>query len=242
MNLHPAVLENKVVTPSTILNAFMHPEWDNVSSIKPKEAAFIYNFLLENKLNKTLEIGFAMGMSTCHIMAATKAKHIAVDPFQNNYGYFGIKNLTKLNLIHNLDFREDFSHAVLPKLLEAKQNFHFIFIDGDHKFDGMLLDFYHSDLLLEKGGYILFHDTWMRSTRLVEGFIDSNKSNYIKIHTGENNLLLYRKIQNDERDGMYFKEFYNANSYLRYHFITWLTTGKESSLKILVKYFKGFVS
>ena len=225
--------------PDEILKSFEFPEWDNISSIKTSEAEFIYNFLIDNNLRKTLEIGFAMGMSATHIMAATNEKHIAVDPFQKNYGYYGIKNLEKLDLVENLDFKEDYSHAVMPRLLDEGKTFDFIFIDGDHKFDGILLDFYYADLLLEKNGYVLLHDTWMRSTRLVEGFIDNNKHNFKKIDTGLKNLLLYRKLREDERDGMYFKEFYNRKSYLRYYTINWLTTGKNNLMKKFVKNLKA---
>ena len=47
-----------------------------------------------------------------------------------------------------LDFRRDFSHNVLPQLAQEGRKFEFIFIDGDHKFDGILVDFYYAVVLV----------------------------------------------------------------------------------------------
>ena len=137
-----------------------------------------------------------------------------------------------------LDFREDFSHNVLPELLRNNAKFDFIFIDGDHKFDGEFVDFYFADLLLEKQGYILLHDTWMRSTQLVMQFIKTNRTDYKAIPTGLRNLALYQKIGNDERNGMFFKEFYTFKSFLSHYLILWMSDGKKSFLKNLLFYLK----
>jgi hypothetical protein len=120
---------------------------------------------------------------------------------------------------------------VLPQLLKEDKQFDFIFIDGDHKFDGILVDFYYADLLLENGGYVLFHDTWMRSTQLVSSFIKKNKQNYEVVDCPLRNFHLFKKIKKDDRDGMHFKEFYNSKSKLTYNMITWMTSPGDSFLK-----------
>jgi len=123
-------------------------------------------------------------------------------------------------------------------LIKQGEKFEFIFIDGDHKFDGEFVDFYYADLLLENNGYVLLHDTWMRSTRLVMEFIKTNRKDYKKIDTGLRNFALYQKYGTDKRNGMFFKEFYTRKSTLSYNMIMWMSNGKKSLIKKLLIYLK----
>ncbi|HUS87437.1 MAG TPA: class I SAM-dependent methyltransferase [Bacteroidales bacterium] len=224
------------MTPEEINRIIEIPSWDTHSAIKSEEAKFIYDFISANKLKITLEIGFAFAMSASHIIAATNSKHIVCDPFQSAYMDIGIKNIERLNFSDKLDYYADYSHNLLPSLLNAKERFEFIFIDGDHKFDGIMVDFYYSDLLLADNGYIMFHDTWMRSTRLVESFIRKNRNDYRLVKVPHRNLLLFRKTGIDSRDAMFFKEFYNFKSILKHSLIRWRSNGKKNMIeKLLIK-------
>lgn len=217
--------------PNEINKIIEIPKERSYISIKTEEAAFLYHFIQENKLSKTLETGMGFGNSACHILAAHSNEHIAIDPFQSEYNYIALKNVEALGFKDRFDFREDYSHNVLPILLKEERKFDFIFIDGDHKFDGILVDFYFADLLLEVNGFVLFHDTWMRSTQLVSNFIKKNKKNYEVVPCALRNFHLFRKKGIDERDGMHFKEFYTNKSKLTYRLITWMTSPGDSFLK-----------
>jgi predicted O-methyltransferase YrrM len=214
------------------------PQEDSSTPIKDNEAEFIYDFIKSHGITRTLETGLAYAKSASYIIASTNEKHIAIDPFQDNYQRLGLKNIEKLGFTPKLDFREDYSHNVLPKLLNEGKQFEFIFIDGDHKFDGEFVDFYYADLLLIDEGYILLHDTWMRSTRLLMRFIQTNRKDYNRVSTGCRNLALYQKMGKDHRDGMYFKEFYTLKSWLSHNLIIWMSTGKKSYLKRILLYVK----
>lgn len=229
------------MTPEKINQILEIPAEDASSPVKSEEAAFIYNFIKEHSITRTLETGFAYAKSASHIMAATQSKHIACDPFQDKYQDLGLKNVRKLNQTDLLEFHNDYSHNVLPRLLREKKKFEFIFIDGDHKFDGELIDFYYADLLIANKGFILLHDTWMRSTRLLMTFIRSNRKDYKAIATGLRNLALYQKIDIDKRNGMHFREFYTIRSVLSHYGILYLTTGKKNVLKNILFKIKEFV-
>lgn len=215
----------------TINQTLTIPTEDKATPIKENEAAFIYHFLKDHYLTKTLEVGFAYARSASHIIAATQSKHIAMDPFQDHYQNLGLANIKKLGFSDLLDFRKDFSHNVLPQMVKEEHKFEFIFIDGDHKFDGILVDFYYADLLLEHHGYVLLHDTWMRSTQLVMSFIETNRPDYQPMPTGLRNLALYQKVEKDKRNGMFFKEFYTFKSVVAHNAIMWMSTGEDSFLK-----------
>ncbi|MGF1559026.1 MAG: hypothetical protein ACFCUL_08055, partial [Flavobacteriaceae bacterium] len=60
------------------------------------------------------------------------------------------------------------------QLLLEELRIDFAFIDGGHKFDDIFIDFYYIDLLLNIEGYVLFHDSWMRSTQHVISWIKNN--------------------------------------------------------------------
>lgn len=220
--------------PEEINSKLTIPSEDSASPIKSNEAEFIYHFLNEKGLSKTLECGFAYAKSASHIMAATRSKHIAIDPFQEKYQNLGIENIKALGLDHFLELHEDYSHQVLPKLVDRKEKFDFIFIDGDHKFDGIFVDFYYADLLLKTDGYVLLHDTWMRSTQLVIAFIKKNRKDYLYTKTPCRNLALFQKVAEDERNGMHYKEFFTLKATISHRLISWMTTGKESVFKRMV--------
>lgn len=224
--------------PEEIATRLEIPQEDLSTSVKDNEAGFIYDFINAKSIVKTLETGFAYGKSASYIIAASGSRHIAIDPFQDKYGRLGIKNIKALGFINKLELYEDYSHNVLPMLLKKGEKFEFVFIDGDHKFDGEFIDFYYADLLLEEEGYILLHDTWMRSTRLLMKFIKTNRTDYKKLPTAFRNFALYQKLDNDRRDGMHFKEFFTLKSLLSYHLILWMTGGKSSLLKKTLLYIK----
>lgn len=207
---------------------------DDITSIKKEEARYIYEFLIEKNIMKTLEIGLGFGLSAAHIIAATRSSHVAIDPFQKNFKYFGIKNLQKIGFKNNLIFKEDYSHNVLPDLLRDNKKFEFIFIDGSHRFDGIFIDFYYSDLLLEKNGYILFHDTWMRSTQMVLSFIRTNRKDYKFIKTPLRNLDMIQKVGSDNRSWIFYKEFFTLNSIISHNVNIWIRNKNQNLFESLV--------
>jgi predicted O-methyltransferase YrrM len=210
------------------------PETNKSTPIKDSEARFIYSFVKDKSISKTAETGCGYGKSAISIMAATGKPHIVIDPFQRNYNYGGVNNIKKAGFGELLNFREDFSHNVLPKLAEQKEEFDFIFIDGNHQFDGIFVDFYYTDFLLRKGGYFMFHDTWMHSTQLVISFIQNNRPDYTQVESPLRNIAIFQKTGEDKRNGMYHRGFYTANSWLTHHMIMWMTEGEQTPLKNFV--------
>lgn len=184
-------------------------------SITEEEAKFIFDFLIKNKIKKTLEVGFGNGCSTAYIISATKDKHYAIDPFENMFSNLGLENIKNLKLDEHLIFENDFSHSALPKLLKKGVKIDFAFIDGNHQFDSIFIDFYFIDLLLNHHGYVLFHDSWMRSTQHVISWIKNNKKNYRIVKTPVKSLILVQKKEADNREWNHFKGFCILKLYLK---------------------------
>ena len=71
---------------------------------------------------------------------------------------------------------EEPSYLALPRLVQAKERFELILIDGMHTFDYTLLDFFYADLLLAPNGVLVFDDKQMPAVGKVIDFILKNRS------------------------------------------------------------------
>lgn len=198
-------LHKKLIIPGKLKNL----------EIKVKLGKFINNLILENNLRKTLEVGFGLGASSAYIINATKSRHITIDPFYKTAwnSSIGKKNIQKLGFTKLLKYYDDFSYNVLPQLVRKGIKLDFAFIDGDHKYDFIFIDFFYIDLMLQKGGFILFDDAGMRSAQLVASFLRTNKKNYKEIATPSKTFILFQKTGiRDERPWYHFEEFYNRRA------------------------------
>lgn len=99
--------------------------------------SFINSFVKENigKINRTMQIGLSDGMLANTIVDVTQKLHITIDPFQERFNFSGIKLLKSTGNWAYIDYRDDYSYAVLPKMLEGNVLPDFIIIDGDLRFD-----------------------------------------------------------------------------------------------------------
>jgi predicted O-methyltransferase YrrM len=96
---------------------------------------------------RSLEIGFAYGFSTIWLLDALSAQagahHVAVDPFQRSQWHgVGLHQVGRLGQkAKSFTFIEKHAVLGLPPLIAQQERFDFIFIDGNHRFDDVLVDF-----------------------------------------------------------------------------------------------------
>ena len=137
--------------------------------IDEEGGAELNRLIRENGVKHSLEIGLAYGFSTIWIMdaLAPDGEHIALDPFQASL-WHGV-GATQARRLSSKRFTliEDYSIHVLSDFIRVGKSFDFIFIDGNHRFDDVLVDFYLADQVLEVGGLMVLDDTWMASIRTV---------------------------------------------------------------------------
>jgi len=99
------------------------------------------------------------------------------------------------------------SQIALPNLLNENIKIDFGFIDGNHKFDNIFIDWFYIDLLLNNNGYVLFDDTWLESTQKTISFIKNNREDYKEIAIPTTNMGMFQKIDGDKRTWSHFKPF-----------------------------------
>ena len=146
---------NKIV--QTILDSkIVTDQFDNVyplhSSIGADKGNFIWQLIQDNQIQQSLEIGCAFGISSLFICDSLSYKpnpsHIIIDPHQSTLWHgVGVHNLEKAGFrFYELIAKP--SEFALPLIVESGKSFDFAFIDGLHRFENVLLDFFYINRLL----------------------------------------------------------------------------------------------
>jgi predicted O-methyltransferase YrrM len=189
---------------------------DKETRISPSVGMWLYNLCLSLKAEATLEIGMAYGFSTLYFLAAIAkyqtGHHTAIDPFQRPQWYgIGLAHAQAVGSILGSDSAflliEDRSDRAATDLARANRMFQIILIDGNHRFDDVLVDFYLYAPLCAIGGYIVFDDMWMSSIQTVVAFVRANRKDFIEAPTAERNICVFQRIGDDARKWTDFHEF-----------------------------------
>jgi predicted O-methyltransferase YrrM len=174
------------------------------SNISVEEGELLSRLIRERKPKVSLEVGLAFGISALFICEAMKEstinpKHIVIDPAQNAAAYWsgvGLANLERAGYRSFVEFIEKPSQIALPELVTARQKIDFAFVDGEHTFDHVLVDFFFIDQLLNVGGVVVLDDTSYPSIRRVARFIALNRSYKVVGHVGSDDSEKSRRFRN----------------------------------------------
>jgi predicted O-methyltransferase YrrM len=167
-------------------------------------------------LTRTLETGMAYGLSTLAICAVhagrDEGSHIAIDPYQSSdWRSIGVLNLERAGLSERARVVEARSDEALPRLREEGVRIDFALIDGLHLFDATLVDFFHADRLLDVGGVVVFHDTWMPAVAQAVAYVLTNRA-YERVEAGDAAMVALRKRADDDRAWDFHREFSNRRT------------------------------
>jgi predicted O-methyltransferase YrrM len=162
-------------------------------------------------LVRTLETGMAYGLSTLAICGAhedrDEGEHIAIDPHQSSdWQGIGLLNLDRAGLSHRARVIESRSDEALPRLRDEGVRIDLALIDGLHLFDAALVDFFHADRMLDVGGVVVFHDTWMPAIGQAVDFVRANRA-YERLDTGDAAMVALRKRADDDRAWDFHRDF-----------------------------------
>lgn len=139
--------------------------------ISKNEAKFLFNSVL-NANGSCVEIGSFQGYSTLFMaygaMLKNKSKITAIDPHLGlilddkkieTYDIF-IKNIEQFNLRPYVDMKRLTSEQAVRNW---NQPIAFLWIDGDHDYEAVKLDYISWEPYLVKGGIIAFHDAGLKT-------------------------------------------------------------------------------
>jgi predicted O-methyltransferase YrrM len=164
----------------------------------------------DRDLRRTLETGLGYGISTLAICEVHEARgegsHIAIDPHQERYRSIGLLNLRRAGLDHRVRVIETRSDEALPLLRAEGVRLDFALIDGRHMLDMALLDFVYIDRMLDVGGIVVFHDTWMPAIAEAVAYVVANRA-YEELEAVDHGLAVLRKRGEDDRSWDFHRDF-----------------------------------
>src|SRR5277367_1210162 len=173
---------------------------DSLTGIPPSEGMWFYNHCCSLNPQSTLEIGFAYGFSAIFFLAAIAANkvghHTAIDPFQRTQWHgIGLANVRAVDGESSFRLIEERSDRAATDQTRQNSRFDVIFIDGNHRFDDALVDFYLYAPLCRLQGFIILDDMWMNSIQTVASFIRSNRPDFVEVATHHPRLCAFKALR-----------------------------------------------
>jgi predicted O-methyltransferase YrrM len=142
------------------------------------EGVALRDVLIEERARDTFETGLGFAVSTLFIcegllMNGPGGRHVAMDPFQldpspaahTTYAGVGLRTLEEAGVRSMVEFHEEESQIVLPRLLEHARTFDVAFIDGSHRFEAVFLDLVYAARLVREGGVVFVDDAQLAAVR-----------------------------------------------------------------------------
>ena len=133
------------------------------SNTSLKQGYFLQEMFDLVKPKKSIEVGFAYGISSMFILEkhrevqSKEGAHIVIEP-DNYWGEAAEFNIDKEGLLFYLDVRRDFSDKVLAKLFLENLRIQYAYIDTTKKFDAIMQDFYMINKMMDIGGIVILDD------------------------------------------------------------------------------------
>ena len=184
---------------------------DRATKTGVAQGAQINQLVRQSQTNKSLEVGFGYGYSTIWILDALRlrrnSRHVAIDPFEiTAWSGVGLQQVKRLGVTADFEWIAEPSIYALSNLIKKQEKFGFIFIDGNHRFDDVLVDFYLCDQLVSPGGTLVFDDMSLPTVRTAISFILRNRQ-YKVVPQRAGNMAVLTKIADDDRNWDHFKKF-----------------------------------
>ena len=180
-------VRERLVNDGAVLGPDGRPKQVFPVAIGPGEGAALRDVVIEEGAFNTLETGLAFAVSTLFIcegllINGQDASHVAADPYQLEpnpvsgvtYDGVGLRTLEEAGVRDLVEFYEEESQVVLPRLLEERRQFDLAFIDGNHRFEAVFLDLIYSGRLVREGGVVFVDDTQLPAVRRAVEYCESN--------------------------------------------------------------------
>jgi predicted O-methyltransferase YrrM len=153
-------------------------------AIGPREAAALREWVRRERALRTLEVGLGYGISTVAICQGLGpgGRHVAIDPYQHRslpqhatrFEGAGLRALEEAGVRDLVEWYEEESQIVLPRLLAEGRRFALAFVDGNHRFEAVFLDLVYCGRLLEERRIVFVDDVQLPGPRRAIAFCLAN--------------------------------------------------------------------
>jgi predicted O-methyltransferase YrrM len=185
---------------------------DANTRISPEQGMWLHELYCARRPRASVEIGLAYGFSTMFFLAALarngSGNHTAIDPFQGPLWHgIGLQKIEETKTEHRFRFIEDYATRAATDLARAGQTFDFVYIDGGHRFDDVMVDFALFAQLCPVEGVIVLDDMWLPSIRTAVAFIRSNRPDFKEMISPIKNVAAFQRVAPDQRNWKNFAPF-----------------------------------
>jgi predicted O-methyltransferase YrrM len=186
-------------------------EIDKVTRISIRQAIHLFELHRAERPALSIEVGLAYGFSTLVLAAAARehgGRHMAIDPYAESVWHgVGLVHTRAVAEQDRFQHLAERSSTALARLAADGTSARLVYVDGNHRFDDVLIDMVLSDPLLEEGGLLLVDDTWMPSVQKALRFFETNRADYRREPCPVKNLAVLRKVARDERNWRHYVDF-----------------------------------
>jgi predicted O-methyltransferase YrrM len=187
-------------------------EIDQRTRISRDLGQLLYHLVLERRPARTLEVGLAYGCSTVFLLAALReagqGQHLAIDPFQSSQWLgIGAQRARQLGVEERFTLIEETAERALPRLAEEGMRVQLALIDGDHRFESVLMDFTLVDRLCEAGSVVVLDDLWLPSVRCALRFVETNRTDWRRRPSPARDTCILERVGEDRRAWDHFAPF-----------------------------------
>jgi predicted O-methyltransferase YrrM len=151
-------------------------------AIHPREGKALSDWVARERAASSIEVGFGYGISTLFVLrghlsngSSEPFRHLTIDPNQiQGFSSIGLQLVEAAGLRDHLDFHNDRSEFVLPRLVAEERQFDFAFVDGNHRFDWVFVDLMFLGRLVRGGSVIFLDDFQLPAVKKAVAFCTGN--------------------------------------------------------------------
>ena len=183
-------------------------------AVSPEEGEALRDWVYREGAVRTIEVGLGYGISALHICEGLllngdpAARHVVLDPSQaTRFADCGLQVLEDAGVRQLVEHHVEFSEIALPQFLKEGRRFDLGFIDGNHRFDAVMLDLFYLGRLVPRGGIVALDDyNWPGIKKAVSFFV-SNLGWTVEETIGDYAIVLRTALEPDKREYWRFVEF-----------------------------------
>ena len=219
-NLNPSVQKVRQIIERLVHDGSMVARSDGTQhsifpvAVSPAEGEVLRNWVFREGAVQTIEIGLGYGISALHICEGLlmsgnpDARHVVLDPNQSQrFSDCGLQVLEEAGVSQFVEHHSELSEIALPQFLKEGRRFDLGFVDGNHRFDGVLLDLFYLGRLVRKGGILILDDYNLPGVRRAVSFYLTNLGWTVEDTLGDYAVVLRTAQQWDNRDFRHFVDF-----------------------------------
>jgi predicted O-methyltransferase YrrM len=161
----------------------------NPPGIGPEKGEYLFRLVRDLRPARTLEVGFAYGLSTLFIAEALRRNgtghHVVIDPKERTrFDGLGLRHVEEAGLLPWITFYEEPAELCLPRLVGENVRLDLAFDDSDHLFDHVIAEVLFLARLLREGGVLVLDDTNLPGVGRACDFVATNRPDLREVVAG----------------------------------------------------------